>query len=413
MSLLRVEGLRKSFGGVQAVQGLSFELAAGELLALIGPNGAGKSTSFNMVDGQLAPDAGRVLLAGQDITGLPPRAIWRLGVGRTFQIAQTCASFTVLQNLQLALLSHDRKTWRWWRRAQAHRVGDALALLAQVGMQDQADRPCSELAYGDIKRVELAMVLAHAPRLLLMDEPTAGMAPAERLALMQLVRRLARERRMGVLFTEHSMDVVFGQADRVAVLVRGQLLAQGTPEAMRQDERVQAAYLGGGLEDVSEEGADVAGPHPRPLPEGEGEKPSTPLLAVDHLNAWYGAAHILHGVSLQVGRGEVVALMGRNGAGKSTTLKGIAGLLARTQGRVQLQGQAIHGLPAHQIARLGLGYVPEDRRIFTDLTVLQNLEVGRQAPRHWPDGQPAPHWTPATLFALFPNLGEMFYCFGG
>ena len=428
MSLLRVEGLRKSFGGVQAVQGLSFELAAGELLALIGPNGAGKSTSFNMVDGQLAPDAGRVLLAGQDITGLPPRAIWRLGVGRTFQIAQTCASFTVLQNLQLALLSHDRKTWRWWRRAQAHRAGDALALLAQVGMEDQADRPCSELAYGDIKRVELAMVLAHAPRLLLMDEPTAGMAPAERLALMQLVRRLARERRMGVLFTEHSMDVVFGQADRVAVLVRGQLLAQGTPEAMRQDERVQAAYLGGGLE----EAPVVAGPHPSLSPEGEGVIPaqpvalaplgrgrgegppqSAPLLAVEHLNAWYGAAHILHGVSLQVGRGEVVALMGRNGAGKSTTLKGIAGLLARTQGRVQLQGQAIHGLPAHQIARLGLGYVPEDRRIFTDLTVLQNLEVGRQAPRHWPDGQPAPHWTPATLFALFPNLGEMPHRPGG
>ena len=450
MSLLRVEGLRKSFGGVQAVQGVSFELAAGELLALIGPNGAGKSTCFNMLGGQLAPDGGRVLLAGQDITGLPPRAIWRLGVGRTFQIAQTFASFTVLQNVQQALLSHDRRSWRWWRPAQRHRAPDALALLAQVGMEPQAQRPCSELAYGDVKRVELAMALAHAPRLLLMDEPTAGMAPAERLALMQLVARIARERAMGVLFTEHSMDVVFGQADRVAVLVRGQLLAEGPPEAMRQDERVQAAYLGGALEEGPQEGVDVAGPHPRPLPEGEGEKPgnlasviathrpswqrpvvpdslplppgegrgeglppAAPLLAVEHLNAWYGAAHILHGVSLTVGRGEVVALMGRNGAGKSTTLKSIAGLLARTEGQVRLQGRAIHGLPAHQIARLGLGYVPEDRRIFTDLTVLQNLEVGRQAPRHWPDGQPAPHWTPATLFALFPNLGEMPHRPGG
>ena len=422
MSLLRVEGLRKSFGGVQAVQGVSFALAAGELLALIGPNGAGKSTCFNMLGGQIRPDAGRVLLAGQDITGLPPRVIWRLGVGRTFQIAQTCASFTVLQNLQLALLSHDRRGWRWWRRAGQHRVPDALALLEQVGMQDQADRPCSELAYGDVKRVELAMALAHAPRLLLMDEPTAGMASAERLALMRLVRRLARERAMAVLFTEHSMDVVFGQADRVAVLVRGQLLAEGPPEAMRQDARVQAAYLGGGLE----EAPAVAGPHPRPLPEGEGVSPaqpvalaplgrgrgeglpkSIPLLAVDHLNAWYGVAHILHGVSLTVGRGEVVALMGRNGAGKSTTLKSLAGLLARTEGQVRLQGQAIHGLPAHQIARLGLGYVPEDRRIFTDLTVLQNLEVGRQPPRHWPGGEPAPHWTPEDLFALFPNLGKM------
>ncbi|HRO82180.1 MAG TPA: ABC transporter ATP-binding protein, partial [Alicycliphilus denitrificans] len=229
MSLLSVQGLSKSFGGVQAVRGVSFALAAGELLALIGPNGAGKSTTFNMVDGQLAPDGGRVLLDGEDITGLSPRTIWRRGVGRTFQIAQTFASFSVLQNVQLALLSHDRKAWRWWRRAGAHRPQDALALLEQVGMAAQAHRPCSELAYGDVKRVELAMALAHAPRLLLMDEPTAGMAPAERLALMRLVQRLARERRMAVLFTEHSMDVVFGQADRVAVLVRGQLLAEGTP----------------------------------------------------------------------------------------------------------------------------------------------------------------------------------------
>ena len=247
MSLLEVQGLRKSFGGVQAVQGVSFTLQAGELLALIGPNGAGKTTTFNMAGGQLAPDGGRVLLAGQDITGLPPRAVWRRGVGRTFQIAQTFASFTVLQNVQMALLSHDRHAWRWWRRADAHRPQDALALLEQVGMAAQAQRPCSALAYGDVKRVELAMALAHDPKLLLMDEPTAGMAPGERVALMQLTRRIAQERKMGVLFTEHSMDVVFGQADRIAVLVRGQLLAEGTPQQIQDDARVQAAYLGTGL----------------------------------------------------------------------------------------------------------------------------------------------------------------------
>ena len=248
MSLLQVQGLRKSFGGVQAVQGVSFALQAGELLALIGPNGAGKSTTFNLVGGQLLPDAGRVLLQGQDITGLAPRAVWRRGVGRTFQIAQTFASFTVLQNVQMALLSHDRHAWRWWRRADAHRPQDALALLEQVGMAAQAQRPCSALAYGDVKRVELAMALAHAPALLLMDEPTAGMAPAERLALMALTRQIARERRMGVLFTEHSMDVVFGQADRVLVLVRGRLLAEGTPEQIQADARVQEAYLGAGFD---------------------------------------------------------------------------------------------------------------------------------------------------------------------
>lgn len=246
-TLLQVQNLRKSFGGVQAVRDVSFTLQAGEMLALIGPNGAGKSTTFNMVGGQLTPDSGHVLLHGTNIAGLAPRAIWRQGVGRTFQIAQTFASFTVVENVQLALLSHDRRLWRWWPRAAAHRRADALALLEQVGMAAQADRPCSALAYGDVKRVELAMALAHDPQLLLMDEPTAGMAPGERVALMQLTRRLAQQRRMGVLFTEHSMDVVFGQADRVAVLVRGQLLATGTPQQVRDDARVQQAYLGTGL----------------------------------------------------------------------------------------------------------------------------------------------------------------------
>ncbi len=246
-ALLQVQNICKSFGGVQAVRGVSFTLQAGEMLALIGPNGAGKSTTFNMVGGQLTPDSGQVLLHGENIAGLPPRAIWRKGVGRTFQIAQTFASLTVVENVQMALLSHDRRIFAWWPRASAHRRADALALLDQVGMAAQADRACSELAYGDVKRVELAMALAHNPQLLLMDEPTAGMAPGERVALMQLTRDLALQRRMGVLFTEHSMDVVFGQADRVAVLVRGQLLAQGTPQAVRDDERVQQAYLGTGL----------------------------------------------------------------------------------------------------------------------------------------------------------------------
>ena len=247
MSLLQIRNISKAFGGVKAVQNVSFSLQAGELLALIGPNGAGKSTTFNMVGGHLAPDNGAVLLNGQSITGLPPRTIWRCGVGRTFQIAQTFTSLTVAENVQMALLSADRKIFSWWPRAANHRRTEALALLEQVGMTPQADRPCSALAYGDVKRVELAMALAPAPQLLLMDEPTAGMAPGERVALMQLARSIARERQMGVLFTEHSMDVVFGQADRVAVLVRGQLLAEGTPQQIRADERVQQAYLGTGL----------------------------------------------------------------------------------------------------------------------------------------------------------------------
>ncbi|MFT4241916.1 MAG: ABC transporter ATP-binding protein [Acidovorax sp.] len=246
MSLLQVTDLSKSFGGVKAVDGVGFTLAAGEMLALIGPNGAGKTTVFNMVGGQLKPDAGSIQLGGQELAGRTPRAIWRLGVGRTFQIAETFASLTVAENVQMALIARDRRVFALWRRAAHHRRGEALELLAQVGMQAQADRPCGVLAYGDVKRVELAIALAHAPRLLLMDEPTAGMAPRERNELMALARRLVAERRMAALFTEHSMDVVFAHADRMIVLARGKLIAEGPPQALRDDPQVQAVYFGTG-----------------------------------------------------------------------------------------------------------------------------------------------------------------------
>jgi branched-chain amino acid transport system ATP-binding protein len=246
MTLLRAEELRRAFGGVQAVAGVSFAVAAAEIVALIGPNGAGKSTCFNMLNGQLAPDAGRVRLDGRDITGLPPRRAWRLGVGRTFQITATFASMTVRENVQTALFAHHRDIWRRWRRGAALHRAAADTLLEQVGLADQAARAAGVLAYGDLKRLELAMALASEPRLLLMDEPTAGMAAAERRALMALVRRLATARGLAVLFTEHDMDIVFGTADRILVLDRGRLIAQGDAAAIRADARVRAVYLGTG-----------------------------------------------------------------------------------------------------------------------------------------------------------------------
>ncbi len=245
MSVLEVSGLAKAYGGVRAVGGVSFAVAAGEMLALIGPNGAGKSTCFNMVGGQIRPDAGSVRIAGREAVGLAPREIWRLGVGRTFQITATFPSMTVRENLQVALLSHHRTLglWRWAGRF--HR-DEADRLLDLVGMRGDAERPCGELAYGDLKRVEIAVALANQPTLLLMDEPTAGMAPGERIALMRLVARLAREHGIAVLFTEHDMDVVFEHADRVMVLNRGELIAEGTPAAVRADPDVRAVYLGEG-----------------------------------------------------------------------------------------------------------------------------------------------------------------------
>jgi branched-chain amino acid transport system ATP-binding protein len=246
MSLLKVTGLGKSYGGNCAVDGVSFEVAAGELLALIGPNGAGKTTMFNMVNGQLRADTGSVLLDGHELIGRKPRDIWHKGVGRTFQIAETFASLTVVENVQMALLSADAKLYALWRRAADHKRAEALALLEQVGMRAQADRPCSVLAYGDVKRVELAIAMVNAPKLLLMDEPTAGMAPQERNELMALTKRLVVGRGMAVLFTEHSMDVVFACADRIIVLARGRLIAEGVPEHIRNHPKVQEVYFGSG-----------------------------------------------------------------------------------------------------------------------------------------------------------------------
>ena len=246
MSVLAVRSLCKAFGGFHAVSDVSFALARGEFLAMIGPNGAGKSTCFNMINGQLAPDSGEVLLEDRDIAGMAPRDIWRLGVGRTFQVAATFHSMTVIENVQMALISHARRLYELWRPARALHRDRALELLAQVGMQEAAERPSRELAYGDVKRVELAIALANEPRLLLMDEPTAGMAPRERNELIALVKRLVVERGISVLFTEHSMDVVFAFADRIVVLARGRLIADGNAAAIRDNEQVRQVYFGSG-----------------------------------------------------------------------------------------------------------------------------------------------------------------------
>ena len=246
MSVLSVRELCKAFGAVRAVDGVSFDVAEGEFLAMIGPNGAGKSTCFNMINGQLAPDAGDVRLADRSIVGLPPREIWRLGVGRTFQVAATFGTMTVIENVQLALVSHNGEIFRFAAPMGPRHRGRALELLAQVGMADAAERACKELAYGDVKRVELALALANDPRLLLMDEPTAGMAPQERNELIMLVKQLVLQRKLSVLFTEHSMDVVFAHADRILVLARGALIAAGNADEIRANRQVQEVYLGTG-----------------------------------------------------------------------------------------------------------------------------------------------------------------------
>ena len=243
-TILEVQNLYKSFGGVQAVKDVSFELESGQLLAMIGPNGAGKSTCFNLINGQLRPDHGSIVIMGEQITGSKPREVWNLGVGRTFQITSTFASMSVLENVQMALLSYHKRTKSLLKKVSRLYVDESMALLKLLGIDNQADRACGVLAYGDLKRVELAVALVNNPKLLLMDEPTAGMGPAERQSLMELTADIVRTRNIGVLFTEHDMDVVFNHADRIIVLSRGELMAEGTPAEVQNNVEVREIYLG-------------------------------------------------------------------------------------------------------------------------------------------------------------------------
>ena len=245
-SILTVQNLYKAFGGVKAVVDVSFDLAEGQLLAMIGPNGAGKSTCFNLINGQLRPDRGEIVIMGNKINGSKPRDVWNLGVGRTFQITSTFASMSVLENVQMALLSYHKRTRSLLKQVSRLYVEESMALLKLLGIDNQADRACGVLAYGDLKRVELAVALANKPKLLLMDEPTAGMGPAERQSLMELTVDIVRTQNIGALFTEHDMDVVFNHADRIIVLNRGELVAEGSPAEVQDNENVKEIYLGHG-----------------------------------------------------------------------------------------------------------------------------------------------------------------------
>jgi len=244
MSLLEVRDLVVRYGAYTAVDHVSFGVDAGEIVAIIGPNGAGKTTCFNAINGQLRPASGSVLLDGREITGAGPERLFRLGVGRTFQVTATVPSMTVRENVQMTLASH--RGWAWSARRALRDLfrGEADALLAAAGMEKLAESPCGVLAYGDLKRLELAIALANEPRILLMDEPTAGMAPGERHALMALAASLAKGLNVGILFTEHDTDIVFGHAARVVVMNRGRCIASGTPQQIRADAEVRALYLG-------------------------------------------------------------------------------------------------------------------------------------------------------------------------
>ena len=242
--LLKLENLSKSFGGLRAVEGVNLEIHEGDRHAIIGPNGAGKSTLFNLITGRMRPSAGRVWFDGRDITGRPPHLIAKAGIGRAFQITMIFPRLTVLQNLQYAMLAHRGRTVQPWGLADRIYRDEAMQLLDAVGLGPYADLPAGQLSHGDQRAIELAISLALGSRMILLDEPTAGMSAFETRKAMELVRRIATERNLTLLFCEHDMSVVFGTARTVTVMHQGRILTQGTPEEVRSDPEVQAVYLG-------------------------------------------------------------------------------------------------------------------------------------------------------------------------
>jgi branched-chain amino acid transport system ATP-binding protein len=243
---LVLHGITKSFGGLRALQDVSFSVAQGEIYAIIGPNGAGKSTLFNVMTGLFPPDSGEVIFDGERISGLPPYRIIRRGVGRSFQITNIFPRMTVFENVQVALFAHYRKSSHLWSRARKFRdiAGETLGVLEQVGLQEKYGVSASVLSHGDQKRLEIAISLASRPRLLMLDEPTAGMSRFESRETVALLKKISQEQGLTLVFTEHDMDIVFGISERLSVLHQGLVIAGGTPEEIKANPEVRKAYLG-------------------------------------------------------------------------------------------------------------------------------------------------------------------------
>src|SRR5262245_32349048 len=344
-SVLQVDRVDKRFGGIRAVSGASLDVHAGEVHALIGPNGAGKTTLFNLVSGLFAPDAGSVQLHGRSIGGLSAHEICRAGLTRSFQITNLFKGLSVRENLRLSVQARHPGHFNLWRDidCDARVNGETGELVRFLGLEGIEAIVGGDLSYGGQRLLDLGIALGSAPRMLLLDEPLAGLAAAERERVSNLVRAIAAQ--VPVLIVEHDIDRVLGLSQRVTVMNQGEVLMAGTPDEVRRDRRVQEVYTGKGVPPLVGRDDAAAG--------------AARVRRCEGVDAYYGKSHILHQATLDVRDGEIVALLGRNGAGKSTLLKTLAGLVRPASGRIAFEGRDIAGLPAPDIARLGIGYVPQ------------------------------------------------------
>jgi len=400
--LLEVEALSVHFGGLKAVEEVSLQVREGEIVALIGPNGAGKTTLFNAISRLQKLAGGEVRFMGEDATKMSTADTARLGMARTFQSLRIYVNMTVLENVLVGCHRHERSgLWAsglglpHQRREERRSREGAMRALAAVGLEDKAHLPAASLPYGSQRLVEIARALASEPRLLLLDEPAAGMNASERADLVRRIRRI-RDSGITVLLVEHNIELVMGISERVYVLDYGRRIAEGRPETVQNDPAVIEAYLGPKQEHVR----DIC--QTRDLTSGTCPEPEH-LLVVEDLTTSYGSIEALHGVSLTVPRGEVVAVLGANGAGKSTLLHTISGLLRPKAGSVVYQGKDITRLAPEKITARGLCQVPEGRRLFRELSVQDNLVVGSSGRKDWKDSLGDDI---AYVYELFPLLGE-------
>lgn len=387
--VLACTGLVKRFGGLRAVDGVDLAVRPASIHALLGPNGAGKTTAFNLISGMFPPDGGEIRLFEQRIDGHPAHEITQRGLARSFQITNLYKRLTIEENIRLGVQGkHERRL-----SFLAHARGidelnrETAELIAFLGLQGIEQARADSLSYGGQRLVDMGMALATKPKILLLDEPLAGLAAAERERIAGLIRTIAEV--IPVLIVEHDIDRVFGFADEVTVMSQGARLVHGTVEEVRTDRRVQEVYIGSGAEVVAA----------RPTTSAARD---VKLLELDRVNTFYGKSHILNDASLTVHEGEIVALLGRNGAGKSTLLKTLIGIAPPGSGSIRLGGHELAGLPSAEIARLGIGYVPQGRALFAGMSVRANLELGRLRRR---TGHGV-HWDEERILAFFPRLKE-------
>lgn len=387
--VLVADGISKQFNALKAVDGVSIRVRDRTLHALLGPNGAGKTTAFNLMSGVLPTSGGRVSLLGQDISGRSADQISNLGLCRSFQITNLFPGLSVRENVRLAVQTRHPTSKAMLRSCDSVREVHVKVdeMVRWVGLAGMEDARAESLSYGGQRLLDLGLALATEPRILLADEPLAGLSVAERERVGLLIKDVSRH--VPVLLVEHDIDRVFELADHVTVMADGKVLVDGTVDDAKNSKEVRDIYIGSGTSEVAASAR-------------QGQFSDEKILMLDKVNLAYGKSHILQDVSFDLHKGEILALLGRNGAGKSSVLKAITGIVAPASGSVKLMQHELAGRTSAQIARLGIGYVPQGRGLFAGMTVRENLELGRIR-RQTGEGT---HWSLDEILEYFPRLRE-------